>query len=98
MKRLRFCFKTSDYETLDYDKYIAIQLDYKRIFYGITFKTKSKKIINDEMINVDTGFPEICDYQNCTLHKLWFYFKLPTMNKAIWFKYHTVKYKQKVKD
>ena len=96
-KKIKFCFKTSDYEMLNYDDYfLVIKLDYKKIFYGFSYKTKDTKIKNGEVINIETGIPEICDYKDCTMHNFWIYYKLPKSEKPIWFKYHYIKFKQKV--
>ncbi len=96
LKKIKLCFKTTDYEGLDYNKYISICLDFKRVFYGIKFKTSSKEIKNGEIVNVETGYPEISDYRDCVFHDFCIYYKTPKSENSTWFKYTKTKYKQKV--
>lgn len=97
-KRLKFCFKTSDYELIDYSKYIAICFDYKRIYFGIKFRTVANKVQNGEIINIETGYPEICNYKYATFHSLNLYYKNKNMNVCKWMYYTKTNFKLKVKN
>jgi hypothetical protein len=96
MKKIKFCFKTEDYESLDLNKYIAICLDKLRIFYGIKFKMMSNKIKKGVVPCQNTGYLEECEYVESTFYIISFYYKNYHMKKGEFFKMSSYTIKEPV--
>lgn len=82
-KKIKFCFKTSDYELGDLSKHIYIIFDKSRGYYGAHFCTDSNKIEYGKVVCFNSGNEYDSYYTNRTVRRWCFWHKHPTWEKSV---------------
>lgn len=80
-KKIKFCFKTSDYEGQSLLDKIFIILDKSRGYYGIKFCTDSNTIKYGSVICTNSGVEYDSHYYDRTFYDWCIYHFHPTWNK-----------------
>lgn len=88
-KKIKFCFKTSDYEGQSLVDKIFIILDKSRGYYGIKFCTDSNTIKYGSVICTNSGVEYDSHYYDRTFYDWCIYHFHPTWNTRYAFSSHT---------
>jgi len=81
MKKIKLCFKTSDYESQNIKDTIFIILDSSRGYYGIKFCIDDKSTKYGKVTCFNSGIDYDSNYFERTFYNLCFYHRHPSWKK-----------------
>ena len=83
LKKIKICFKTSDYETQSCVDTVFIILDKSRGYYGIKFSTDNSDIKYGNVTCINSGNEYDSHYFERTFYRWGFYHKHPNWDAKV---------------
>ena len=80
-KKIKFCFKTSDYETQNTVDTVFVIFDKSRGYYGIKFSTDNSEVKYGKVTCSNSGNEYDSHYFERTFYRWCFYHKHPSWDK-----------------